>query len=431
MTRILILIGLTLALSAVLLGCDSASSGLPTTPHPEGGTATTADSDEPDRAVLVALYNATNGPDWLSNDNWLSDRPLSEWYGVITDDLGYVTELRLQNNDVGGELPPELGQLSRLRRLLVHRDTFSALLGSAAVRGEIPAELGQLTNLEELNLTDNALSGEIPAELGRLPNLEILFLGENRLTGMIPTELRNLSELKELNLRYNDLSGEIPAELGQLSNLLELRLDGNALSGEIPAELSQLSNLLVLELDDNELSGEIPAELGQLPNLLELRLNENVLSGEIPAELGQLSIPMFMDLIYNDSSEEITPELSQLTILLSEYILHNDPYSYFELFGGFPAAPDQLSGPEVFALWNNVLSIETPAKLGQNLSHLLGPLSAVQDMGDVTRLFNLLSSLETLKLADNTLSGCVPSAFGDVENNDFDELGLPFCEPDS
>ncbi len=431
MTRSLILIGLTLALSAVLLGCDSGSSGLPTTRHPEGGTATTADSDEPDRAVLVALYNATNGPDWIRNDNWLSDRPLSEWYGVITDDLGYVTELRLRNNDVGGELPPELGQLSKLRRLLVYRDSIGSLPFFDQVRGKIPTELGQLSNLEELNLTDNALSGEIPAELGRLPNLEILSLGENRLTGMIPAELRNLSKLKELNLRYNDLRGEIPAELGQLSNLLELRLDGNALSGEIPADLDQLANLLVLELDDNELSGEIPAELGQLPNLLVLRLDGNALSGEIPAELGQLSNPMFMDLIYNDSSGEITPELSQLTILLTEYILYNDPHAYFELFGGFLATPDQLSGPEVFALWNDVLSVETPAKLGQDLSDLLGPLSAFEDMGDVTRLRNLLSSLETLKLADNALTGCVPSAFGDVENNDFEELALPFCEPDS
>ena len=431
MTRGLILNGLTLVLSAVLLGCDSTSPGLPTTPHPEGGTATTAGSDEPDRAVLVALYNATNGPDWISNDYWLSDRPLGEWYGVITDEFGYATELRLQNNDVGGELPPELGQLSRLRRLLVHRDLFGAILGFTVVRGEIPAELGRLSNLEELNLTDNDLRGEIPAELGRLSNLKIQSLGENGLTGMIPTELQNLSKLNELNLRYNNLSGDIPAELGRLSNLQELRLDGNALSGEIPAELGRLSSLLVLELDDNELSGEIPAELGQLSNLLELRLNGNALSGEIPAELGQLSIPMFMDLIYSDSSGEITPELRQLTNLLVEYVLYHAPYSNFELFGGIQAAPGQLSGPEVSALWNNALSVETPAKLGQNLSHLLRPLSSVQDMGDVTRLFNLLSSLESLKLADNALSGCVPNAFGDVESNDFEELGLPFCKPDS
>ena len=35
-----------------------------------------------DRAALVALYNSTGGPNWRDNRNWLSDRPLSEWYGV-------------------------------------------------------------------------------------------------------------------------------------------------------------------------------------------------------------------------------------------------------------------------------------------------------------------------------------------------------------
>ena len=33
-------------------------------------------------AVLVALYNATDGPNWTDNENWLTDAPLSEWAGV-------------------------------------------------------------------------------------------------------------------------------------------------------------------------------------------------------------------------------------------------------------------------------------------------------------------------------------------------------------
>ena len=39
------------------------------TPQPTG-------SAEPDRTVLEALYNATDGPNWFNNENWLSDRPL-------------------------------------------------------------------------------------------------------------------------------------------------------------------------------------------------------------------------------------------------------------------------------------------------------------------------------------------------------------------
>ena len=48
---------------------------------------------EPDREALVALYNATDGPNWANNDNWLSDRSLGEWHGVRTDANGRVMRL--------------------------------------------------------------------------------------------------------------------------------------------------------------------------------------------------------------------------------------------------------------------------------------------------------------------------------------------------
>ena len=42
-------------------------------------------SSDSDRAVLTALYNATNGENWHHSDNWLSDLPLGEWAGVDTN----------------------------------------------------------------------------------------------------------------------------------------------------------------------------------------------------------------------------------------------------------------------------------------------------------------------------------------------------------
>ena len=67
-------------------------------------------SPETDRAALVALYNATGGPDWYNNNNWLSDVPISEWEGVTTDGNGRVTELELDGNQLSGGIPPELGK---------------------------------------------------------------------------------------------------------------------------------------------------------------------------------------------------------------------------------------------------------------------------------------------------------------------------------
>ena len=69
-------------------------------------------SAETDREALVALYNATGGPNWSGNYNWLSDVPISEWEGVTTDGNGRVTELDLYGNQLSGEIPPELGNLA-------------------------------------------------------------------------------------------------------------------------------------------------------------------------------------------------------------------------------------------------------------------------------------------------------------------------------
>ena len=127
-----------------------------------------------DRAILVALYNATDGPNWGSNIHWLSDMPLGEWHGVTTDSDGRVIHLDLGFNRLSGEIPAELGRLTNLERLW--------LVGNQ-LTGEIPAELGSLSNLEELWLDVNQLSGEIPAELGSLSNLEELWLDVNQLSG--------------------------------------------------------------------------------------------------------------------------------------------------------------------------------------------------------------------------------------------------------
>ena len=69
-----------------------------------------------DRAVLVELYNATDGANWTNNTNWLSDEPMREWHGVVTDDEGRVAELSLVDNQLTGEIPTELGNLSNLTR---------------------------------------------------------------------------------------------------------------------------------------------------------------------------------------------------------------------------------------------------------------------------------------------------------------------------
>ena len=88
-------------------------------------------SPETDREALIALYNATGGPNWSGNYNWLSDVPISEWEGVTTDGNGRVIGLALLGNQLSGELPLELGNLANLTRLYLDGNQLSGCVPSS------------------------------------------------------------------------------------------------------------------------------------------------------------------------------------------------------------------------------------------------------------------------------------------------------------
>ena len=102
-----------------------------------------------DREALVALYKATGGANWTNNTNWLSEEPLSNWYGVTVDGVGRVITLNLTRNELAGSLPPALGVLSKLRDLHI--------TGNEGLIGQIPEELANLANLVGLDADDTGL----------------------------------------------------------------------------------------------------------------------------------------------------------------------------------------------------------------------------------------------------------------------------------
>lgn len=213
--------------------------------------------------------------------NWAIGLPIQEWTGIqVHRDTQRLIHVNLSNQGLSGTIPGELGSLSELTLLWLHRNRLT---------GVIPPQLGNLTNLRSLKLDVNRLTGTIPAEMGSLTNLRSLSLGGNELTGTLPPEMGRLSNLRGLFLHHTRLTGAVPAELGDLNNLGQLWLHSNELTGAIPAELGRLSNLRELLLDSNKLTGSIPAELGRLANLEALKLSDNQLTGPIPGTFRNLA----------------------------------------------------------------------------------------------------------------------------------------------
>ena len=306
------------------------------------------------REILEALYQATDGPNWRHNGNWLSDAPLRDWYGVEVEEGGRVVGLRLSDNYLRGPIPPELGELASLRTLELVRNQLT---------GSIPLELGYLANLRTLNLLGSNLRGPIPPELGNLAELRILHLGYNELTGPIPPELGNLTNLRTLVLhgswhrRVPRLEGPIPPELGNLANLRTLDLSLNHLTGSIPAELGSLAKLEHLSLERNRLSGPIPAVLGSLAALTRLSLITNGLTGPIPPEFGNLSRIGYLELKENNLAGPIPRALGNLANLVKLDLGANN------LTGPIPPEIGNLSDAEFLLLEDNHLTGRVPPSL--------------------------------------------------------------------
>ena len=136
---------------------------------------------EIERAALVALYKATDGDNWKTNDNWCSGKPVDKWYGVQTDSDGSVIRLRLEYNNLSGSLPPEIGNLSNLEDLRLMHNNITGL----------PEEIGNLSKLSYLDLRFAGSLGQLPSGLGSLNNLEYFDMYESGVRGKVPSSVLN------------------------------------------------------------------------------------------------------------------------------------------------------------------------------------------------------------------------------------------------
>ncbi|RMZ48890.1 hypothetical protein EB821_05200, partial [Candidatus Marinimicrobia bacterium PRS2] len=271
-------------------------------------------------------------PDNISN--WTEIRTLSVWEGAFSDslpteifDLTNLTELRLVNQDLIGEIPHTVGNLSNLEDLDI-RENLS---------GSIPPEIGNLTNLTFLRLGDNQLTGSIPPEIGQLMNLTYLGLYNNQLTGEIPPEICNqgdssptlysnnlcpiypdcgegpITSEEEQNTSECPLCSEGYAEIESTCyyqtdlDILQVFIDSNeSLSGQDPMEIGQQSwyegRLISLNLSSLELTS-IPDNIGNLSSLQNFNIQNNLLT-YLPTDICELPSDCFIDVSDNQICEQ-------------------------------------------------------------------------------------------------------------------------------
>ncbi|KAH9654240.1 putative LRR receptor-like serine/threonine-protein kinase [Citrus sinensis] len=103
--------------------------------------------------ALVSIKRALNDPHGVLN-NWDEDSvdPCS-WAMITCSPENLVIGLLLQNNNISGGIPPQLGSLPKLQTLDLSNNRLS---------GVIPRSFGQLNSLQYLDLSYNNLSGPVP-----------------------------------------------------------------------------------------------------------------------------------------------------------------------------------------------------------------------------------------------------------------------------
>ena len=169
----------------------------------------------------------------------------------------------------------------------------SLTMDNNELTGSFPSEIGQLTDVKYLSFSSNSFSGTIPDEIGSLENIESFDTSLNFINGKLPDIFDRLVYLKSFNVALNYLSGSLPQTLLYNSTVLNsLNISRNIFGGSeplLPEDLGQMTSLTSLDLSTNQFSGPIPESIGEMKNLVELRLDQNFLTGPLPASVNQLA----------------------------------------------------------------------------------------------------------------------------------------------
>jgi hypothetical protein len=152
-------------------------------------------TDPQDSLILVEFYNATNGDNWLNNDNWLVT-PVHWWYGVTLWNDTFVQKIILPGNGLNGTLSPLLCQLPWLWAIDFSNNNIS---------GQIPDCWGSSGHFSAMLLDNNHLSGTLPESLGYIADFTTLdfLIKNNDFEGVFPDTIIKAEMIKSLEITGN------------------------------------------------------------------------------------------------------------------------------------------------------------------------------------------------------------------------------------